>query len=136
MNESSHTGSKRLASDDMTLSREIVVLDLTEKDSTSPTSISESSKDLTTNELSDTGKNPLEKSSLRSFNSHQDHKSNHEANLISSENQGTPKHCISSQSLYLYICSIGLVFILYVWIVACLFSRRDSKISHIKQQFY
>lgn len=146
-----HKQGQAASNDDMTLSREIVVLDITEKQQANnnnnnvPTSSSGSSpseqQQPDAGELADVG---ITHSPLRQTNhggqsqvdsspaSSEATNNNHHHNKMSYNN----KHCISSQSLSILICSIGLLFILYVWIVACMFARRDTKISHIKQQFY
>lgn len=130
----------RRASDDMTLSREIVVLDLTEKDTSSGQSSSAQNLQNTEDqagELADTGAYTTDRISPKSSSIKNEQGYTNDANRNSnSESSTSNKHCISSHSLSIFICSIGLIFILYVWIVACLFARRDSKISHIKQQFY
>lgn len=170
---------RQLASNnDMTLSRELVVLDLTENNNnkdnvptnsdapaTTTTSTSTSANSNaspmadgeTPGQLSDIGHSvPPPPSSLKAASSHStisisgheqannannQQRDHHQHHSIRSQSRDfndnlSNKHCLSSQSLSLLICSIGLIFVLYVWLVACMFARRDSKISHIKQQFY
>lgn len=128
----------------MTLSREIVVLDLTEKDPlANPADLLRPGSEQT-GELADTGTYATSSSlggrqqtgTGSGSGGKPERTTSGTSNCDGSESPEAGKHCISSHTLSLFICSIGLLFILYVWIVACLFARRDSKISHIKQQFY
>lgn len=111
----------------MTLSREIVVLDLKEKDPSMP----DDSSSLTDNDQSSSGaqKSPLKSTATNTQDS---------SSIFSSTTtgDGSTKHCLSSQSLFVLICSIGLFFVLYVCVVAYFFARRDPKISPIKHQYH
>lgn len=128
--------------DDMTLSREIVVLDLKEKDPGGDFAQADSGGSQSTSSSNDGAVLPGHKQSpLRSPAS--DAQS---ADYTSSTNsQSTSnfigldmssKHCVSSQYLFVLICSIGLFFVLYVCVVAFFFARRDPKISPIKHQYH
>lgn len=127
--ESSGGSSGKQLGDDMTLSREIVVLDLKEKDPSMP----DDSSSLTDNDQSSNGaqKSPL-KSTTTGINQ-QDPSS-----IFSSttNSDGSTRHCLTSQSLFVLTCSIGLFFVLYVCVVAYFFARRDPKISPIKHQYH
>lgn len=126
--------------DDMTLSREIVVLDLKDRaqDSAAPTSGAQDEGSLE----ADGG---AQKSPLRSHQpaaSLASHTPDQTEAVASSESlnlalqTGNQMHCLSSQSLLLLICSIGLFFVLYVCVVAYFFARRHPKISVIKHQYH
>lgn len=123
--------------DDMTLSREIVVLDLKEKDpsndlgqldnSGSPAAaLSEAAYKQSSPLKSGDGASPDYMSSTNPQSS--------SGTTISGD--GSSKHCVSSQYLFVLICSIGLFFVLYVCVVAYFFARRDPKISPIKHQYH
>lgn len=128
--ESSGSSGKQLG-DDMTLSREIVVLDLKEKDPSMP----DDGSSLTDNDQSSNGaqKSPLKSTTTTTGTRQQDSSS-----IFSSttNSDGSTKHCLTSQSLFVLTCSIGLFFILYVCVVAYFFARRDPKISPIKHQYH
>ncbi|CAA3006485.1 Hypothetical predicted protein [Olea europaea subsp. europaea] len=139
--------------DDMTLSREIVVLDLKEKATTGGESgAAADGQQSATDDLISSGDGFAQKSPLRS--------AAHQRSLAASNQQldsesssllsgggadgadsssltaGPNMHCLSSQSLLLVICSIGFFFVAYVCLVAYFFSRRDTKISVIKHQYH
>lgn len=100
--------------DDMTLSREILVLDLKEKEPAA-------ANDELNNSAEPSG---AQKSPLRSAEGAQ------EVDRLAS------RHCLSSQSLFVLICSVGCFFVLYVCVVAYFFARRHPKVSPIKHQFH
>lgn len=125
--------------DDMTLSREIVVLDLKEQDPSK-----QQSSDKQTAQDSSSATIPKAKSSSSSSNRHHHHHKHHnnqqqqqqeEAALLGDEIDNT-RHCLSRQSIFVLFTSIGFFFVLYMCVVACFFARRDSKISPIKHQFH
>lgn len=132
--------------DDMTLSREIVVLDLKEKDPNAPASEGDDSSA----SPSQAGKQAAQKSPLKSAanrpvasssgNQHHHHHNHHQqqeaASLESVDEFDTTRHCLSRQSIFVLFISIGFFFVLYMCVVACFFARRDSKISPIKHQFH
>lgn len=129
---SSKGGSGKPLGDDMTLSREIVVLDLKEKEPNSTNPPSAGDADLADNDLQSGAsgkaqKSPLKATSDPTFSS---------AHLDAHHQSLNSMHCLSSQSLFVLICSIGLFFVLYVCVVAYFFARRDPKISTIKHQFH
>lgn len=104
--------------DDMTLSREILVLDLKEKDQGAAS---------VADELNQADPSTAQKSPLRS------------AELANSPQEVDGlgnRHCLSSQSLFVLICSMSCFFVLYVCVVAYFFARRQPRISPIKHQFH
>jgi len=117
------TESGKQLGDDMTLSREIVVLDLKEKDPTN-----DFNGDSQIGSGNGAQKSPLRSGSGSGSSSTQD--------FQTSEGDVQAKHCLSSQSIFVLICSIGLFFVLYVCVVAYFFARRDPKISPIKHQYH
>jgi len=137
--------------DDMTLSREIVVLDLKEKaaegaekeGATSRKANSDQSMD-ELNLLAADGLGAAQRlsrssgSSLGPGDESQASGSQQSGSATSGDDthSASSLHCLSSQSLLLLICSIGLFFVLYVCLVACFFARRDPKISAIRQQYH
>lgn len=140
--------------DDMTLSREIVVLDLKEKDQTSrggndaaPPGSQDDANQATT-PTANGQQAAAQRSSVKSHkqnhnHNHHQHRNHHDqqSNLdgdyaTTSGDSLNGRHCLSSQSLFVLICFIGLFFVLYVCLVAYFFSRRDPKISPIKYQYH
>lgn len=124
--------------DDMTLSREIVVLDLKEKD---PNAESGQTDAFSPAEASAHKQSPLSRSqsgSLDGLNADYMSGSTNSQSTSSTSiaGDGSSKHCVSSQNLFVLICSIGLFFVLYVCVVAYFFARRDPKISPIKHQYH
>lgn len=144
----------------MTLSREIVVLDLKEKVEAASGGVARqealqerSSDDLISTSEGFAQKSPL-KARQRSLAAHQQAANQDQASSFSDAGAGSLSslmggeggessspslpnmHCLSSQSLLLLICSIGLFFVLYVCLVAYFFARRDTKISVIKHQYH
>lgn len=123
--------------DDMTLSREIVVLDLKEKDPNSSTSSGDQATS-GSEQQSSSGELLAQRSPLRAQTQQaeptmpQDYSAGPSSALDLTSN----KHCLSSQSLFVLICSIGFFFVLYVCVVAYFFARRDPKISPIKHQYH
>ena len=114
--ETSQAGRKQLG-DDMTLSREIVVLDLKEKDPNG-------------NDNGDEAPAGGPRSAASSSDS--------PAYLLTPGNadDGTTKHCLSGRSLFVLTSSMSLFFVFYVCAVAYFFARRDPKISPIKHQYH
>lgn len=106
--------------DDMTLSREILVLDLKDKESAAP------GDEQAPEQVGGAHRSPLRSAPDEYGSTNQAQEVDRLAN----------KHCLSSQSLFVLICSIGLFFVLYVCVVAYFFARRDPKISPIKHQFH
>lgn len=148
----SSEGGKQVG-DDMTLSREIVVLDLKEKTSNEQAALdSASNSDLTSGDQSllsadsSTVAQKLQRSPrggsggggrapnvAASQSMGDDHQG---GDALDAMDKQPNMHCLSSQSLLLLICSVGLFFVLYVCLVAYFFSRRDPKISVIKHQYH
>lgn len=116
--------------DDMTLSREIVVLDLKDKEASGG------------GEPADEGQPPAgsssaQKSPLKSAGSEQAaYFASPTGSGASLENSSTKLHCLTSQSLLVLICSIALFFVFYVCVVAYFFARRHPEISPIKHQYH
>lgn len=141
--KSSVEGGKQFG-DDMTLSREIVVLDLKEKlgdgagqsgapgGSHAPSVGGQNDENL----LSADGAGSALKlrSAISKGPMDQAEEGDHSASQSPNDKQSL--HCLSSQSLLLLICSIGLFFVLYVCLVAYFFARRDPKISAIRHQYH
>lgn len=133
--------------DDMTLSREIVVLDLKEKSIGEQTTTAADSQDVDHQSELTNGDSLAQKAPLRSATSknqrgqsQQDSSSgsfDSAADSISMKPDSTnSKHCLSSQSVFVLICSIGLFFILNICVVAYFFARRYPIISPIKHQYH
>ena len=127
--------------DDMTLSREILVLDLKEKSASadaapgdSTTGAQDEANSLSL--LSDgfAQKAPLKSSGWRAAQTSGEQLA--QADGQPAANQPGQLHCLTSQSLLLITCSIGCFFVLYVCLVAYFFARRDAKISVIKHQYH
>ena len=131
-------GTGKPLGDDMTLSREIVVLDLKDKTDANDGS---SRDDLSSSSDGFVQKSPL-KSPQSAASANQPDQAQSDgafSNTLDGEfspQVGSNLHCLSSQSLLWLICSIGLVFIIYVCSVAYFFSRRETKISVIKHQYH
>lgn len=121
-------GTGKPLGDDMTLSREIVVLDLKDKADGSGSDYASSRDD-----LSSTSDSFVQKAPLKSSGSPLEQGADSES---PSQSPRPNPYCFSSQSLLWLICSIGLVFVAYVCLVAYFFSRRDTKISVIKHQYH
>lgn len=131
----------RQLANDMTLSREIVVLDLKEKE---PTTGGDEEGLASPGSLS----GGAQKSHLRAHPAagssspragpewEQSEQSEQLEQAASGASESQNLHCLSSQSVLALICSIGLLFILYVCAVALFFARRDPKISVIKHQYH
>lgn len=140
--------------DDMTLSREIVVLDLKEEpgepnsSSSSAAAAAAASASASASAANDSagdsdqtgqaratgasGRRLPHRSSLKAATEH----SGDFSTTTTIDNYAANKHCLSSQSLFVLICSVGLFFVLYVCVVAYFFARRNPKISPIKHQFH
>jgi hypothetical protein len=133
-------GTGKPLGDDMTLSREIVVLDL--KDKPADAADAQSRDDLASSGDGFVQKSPLKSSqaaadqSLEGGSLSSSTTTNLDSESASSLQAGANLHCLSSQSLLWLTCSIGLFFVLYVCLVAYFFSRRDTKISVIKHQYH
>lgn len=123
--------------DDMTLSREIVVLDLKDKQPSDDQQQAADSTTTTNNNNDDSSighKSPLRS---RHLGDEQDSSSSSSSGYSNNDETGKAQlHCVTSRSLLLLICSIGSFFVLYVCLVAYFFARRDSKISVIKHQYH
>lgn len=127
--------------DDMTLSRELLVLDLKEKAAGEAGAGSGDSTGGAQDELSLVSDGFVQKAPLRSASqARQSVGSDETLTMAQTEAQQQQQqanlHCLTSHSLLLITGSIGLFFVLYVCLVAHFFARRDAKISVIKHQFH
>lgn len=139
----------RQLGDDMTLSREILVLDLKDKPAADSAADSSGGQEEAGGSLSLVGDGLAQRAPLRAsstaFSVGQQQVSSEGGGAPSPDGAGEPVgasttgpnlHCLTSHSLLLITCSIGLFFVLYVCLVAYLFARRDAKISVIKHQYH
>lgn len=125
--------------DDMTLSREIVVLDLKDKAEVANESGNGSDNN---SDIKGAQKSSLRSGQLSSSSGLGDQNGLDSSTLLSSSSnqfdglQTSNMHCVTSQSLLVLTCSIGLFLVLYVCVVAYFFAHRRPKISPIKHQYH